>query len=42
MIGCATLTKSPYCASHSTRSRGAAVEKPYSNPITAVSESGLL
>jgi hypothetical protein len=42
MIGCATFTKSPNCASHNTSASSVAVLKPYSKPSTAVSESGLL
>ena len=42
MIGWAPFTKSPNCASHSTSVSAAATLKPYSKPITAVSESGEL
>ena len=42
MIGCAMLAKSPNCASHNVSVSEAAVLKPYSKPITAISESGLL
>ena len=41
MITCAPLTKSPNCASHTTRRRGSALDMPYSKPSTASSESGL-
>ncbi len=42
MIGCATFTKSPNCASHSTSESVATVLKPYSKASTAVSESAEL
>jgi hypothetical protein len=36
---CAPLAKSPNCASQITRALGSALEKPYSKPSTASSES---
>ena len=40
---CALLAKSPNCASHSTSAAGPeSTLNPYSNPITACSESGEL
>ena len=39
MIAWAPLTKSPNCASQSTRLRGSAELNPYSNPSTASSDS---
>ena len=39
MMTCAPFTKSPNCASQSVRQLGSVVEKPYSKPSTASSDS---
>ena len=39
MTVCAPLTKSPNCASHSTRASGRSTEYPYSKPSAAYSLS---